>query len=443
MMKKHISLCDSLRGSILIIVLWISAGLVSVALLFGRSMMLEYRAAENMVAQTQAEQAMEGAVRYVMYILANAEEPGVMPASDSYESEAVIVGDALFWLIGRGDLDVADERPVFGLIDEASKLNLNTATLEMLEMAPGMTSELAAAIIDWRDEDDEVSSNGAESQAYMARNPGYECKNAPFESIAELHLLFGADWDVLYGEDANLNGVLDPNENDGNVSPPADNQNGRLEPGILEYVTVYSRESTADKININSEDSEELTQLLQDTFEEDRASQIEQNTSGTSEYGSLLEYFIRSGMTLEEFAQIDDQLTVSEESSIEGLVNINTAGVEVLACLPGIGSNKASQVVSYRQSHSDDLDSVAWLSEVLDEDGAIEAGPYITANTYRLTADIIAVGRNDKGYRRTQFLIDVSGESPEIRYRRDLSGWGWALGREIRNQLALVREQGK
>ena len=34
----------------------------------------------------------------------------------------------------------------FKLVDEASKLNLNTATVEMLQLLPRMTPELAAAI---------------------------------------------------------------------------------------------------------------------------------------------------------------------------------------------------------------------------------------------------------------------------------------------------------
>ena len=49
---------------------------------------------------------------------------------------------------------------------------------------------------------------------------------------------------VLYGEDANLNGILDPNENDGDVLPPTDNADGLLQPGLLEYVTIYSQEPT-------------------------------------------------------------------------------------------------------------------------------------------------------------------------------------------------------
>ena len=54
--------------------------------------------------------------------------PGKLPNLTLYQYEAVPVGDARFWLIGRADGTRSEERPTFGLVDEASKLNLNTAT---------------------------------------------------------------------------------------------------------------------------------------------------------------------------------------------------------------------------------------------------------------------------------------------------------------------------
>ena len=57
----------------------------------------------------------------------------------------------------------------------------------------------------------------------------------------ELRLVYNMDMTTMTGEDANLNGILDPNENDGDVLPPTDNKDGELNPGIYEYLTVYSR----------------------------------------------------------------------------------------------------------------------------------------------------------------------------------------------------------
>lgn len=430
------------RGTVLIIVLWIALGVVSIALLFGHSMMLEYRAADNALAGREAAQAIEGAYRYVSFILANLEESGTLPDIEEYEYEQVAVGDATFWLLGRGDDQEIDTTPTYGLVDEASKLNLNVATVEMLEALPGMTAELAAAIIDWRDEDSEVSPEGAESEAYLLRDPKYNCKDSEFETIEELRLLIGGEWEILYNEDLNRNGLLDRNENDGAESPPGDDRDGTLDPGILEYVTVYSREPN-DRTNINGDDGQELAQLLEETFGEERAAQIQQggDGGGQGEYESVLEFLTSSGLTLEESAQISDQLTVSDEEYIPGLINVNTASRAVLACVPGIGEEHADELVAYRLGNSENLDSVAWVAEVLDSDGVAQAGSYITTNSYQFTADVAAVGHEGKGFRRTAFVFDTSGDEPIVVFRRDLSRLGWAIGPDARENLLAAREK--
>ena len=441
-------------GSVLIVVMWISFGLVSVALLFGHSMMLEYRAAENTLAGLQAQAALEGARRYVTRVLREAETPGRLPDVDTYDAENVQVGEAAFWLLGRGDQRDSEEGPIFSLVDECSKLNLNTATLEMLEALPEMTAELAASIIDWRDSDGELTPNGAESQYYLLREPGYLCKDSPFETVQELRLVMGGEWSALFGEDSNLNGVLDPNENDGDVSFPEDNENGRLEPGILEYVTVYSQEpnrsdDASARINLNdaysgaNQAEQQLRELLGNAFGTTRGDEIfEAASSGPSpRFNSLIDFYLRSQMTLEEFDQVYDSLTVSDEDVLPGLVNVNTAGAAVLSCLPGITEDMAEQLVSYRQGKGDQLASVAWITEILEDESALQAGPYITARSYQYAADVAAVGRRGKGFRRVLYVFDTRNEGASLLYRQDRGRLGWSLGNEIREQLLLSDQE--
>jgi len=440
----------------LIIVLWIALGLVSTALLFANSMILEYRAAENRVASLEAAQAIEGARRYVGLILTNVEEPGKMPDPESYEAEDVLVGDATFWLLGRGDGSSPVGRgsgyskgntPVFGLVDEASKLNLNTATREMLEALPLMTTELAGAIMDWRDTDSDLSADGAESQNYLLCDPPYNCKNSSFETIEELRLLIGGDPEILYEEDPNLNGILDPNEDNGDLTPPKDNQDGRLDAGILEYLTVYSREPNkrsdgSKRINIRNDQERQLNQLLQDQLGQARADEIQKAVgSNLANVRSVLEFYIRSKMTPDEFLQIADALCVSDDEYTTGLVNVNTACAEVLACLPGIGNEYANQLVAYRQGTTTELDTVAWVTNVLDEQAATQAGPYLTTRAYQFSADVAAVGRQGRGFRRVLFVFDTSGDKPVVVYRRDRTRLGWPLGAEVRTTLAAATEK--
>ena len=292
------------RASVLVIVLWITFGLVSLAIYFAQSSNFEFRAADNRVAAIEADQAIESAARYISNVLAavllQTNYPPALPDPFAYQQAGVQVGEAMFWLIGRhtNELQTGQVMPYFGLVDESSKLNLNTATLEMLEWLPRMTPDLAANIVSWRQSSNstatastnsssspnsssrDASSYGVTADAYLRLIPAYQCKSSPYETVDELRLVFGLTPDYLYGEDANLNGVLDPNENDGEMTPPSDDANGNLDPGLFDYVTVWTSEPNtasdgSERIDVTSTaGQQELATLLQEKFGDSRANEI-------------------------------------------------------------------------------------------------------------------------------------------------------------------------
>src|SRR5208283_1487817 len=88
-------------ASVLIIVLWVAIGLVAIALYFANSMTYELRASDNRVSGLAADQAIEGAARYVSFALSNFATNGAVPANTQFACADVPVGDAHFWLIGR------------------------------------------------------------------------------------------------------------------------------------------------------------------------------------------------------------------------------------------------------------------------------------------------------------------------------------------------------
>jgi hypothetical protein len=351
-------------GVVLIAVMWITLGLTSVALYFGNSMLLENRASDYDLAGHQAAQALEGARRYVAFVLTNLEEPLVLPDLETYEAEHVEVGEGAFWFVGRAyDETASSEEPVFGLVDENSKLNINTATLEMLQALPNMPLDFAAAIIDWRDADSDPSPEGAESSNYALLDPPYNSKDSNFETVEELRLVMGADDELLYGEDANRNGVLDPNENDGDASYPDDNEDGRLDVGLIEYFTVYT----------------------------------------------------------------------------DGFINPATASVEVLATLPGIDESMAYDLVAQRSGLTpEELADPAWLDEAIDGGVPAEALALMTLGSGVFTADIAAVGKFGRGFRRDVLVFDNTGGEARIIFRSDRTRLGWPLGREVREQYTKV-----
>jgi len=91
--------------------------------------------------------------------------------------------------------------------DEAGRVDLNSADPTLLAglfTATGCTSmsadEFAARLVDWRDEDGDVSQGGAESGEYAEAEVGYVPSNLPFHSVEEMAFLLRlsrADFDRL------------------------------------------------------------------------------------------------------------------------------------------------------------------------------------------------------------------------------------------------------
>jgi hypothetical protein len=149
-------------------------------------------------------------------------------------------------------------------------------------------------------------------------------------------------------------------------------------------------------------------------------------------------------MTATEFALVATNLTTTNGSYITGRVNVNTASAAVLTCLLQNDLAAAQQLVSYRQANPNNLTSIAWVIDALGSNyatdlQALEAGDYITTQSYQFTADIAAVGPYGRGYRRVKFIFDTSTGAPKIVYRQDLTHLGWALGKEVRQNLLAAK----
>lgn len=84
-------------------------------------------------------------------------------------------------------------------VDEERKLNLNTIPSDilfnLLTQVGGMKASpaqvVADSIEDWRDEDDQTHSDGAEGSYYSQLDQPYPCKDAPLENLEELLLVRG------------------------------------------------------------------------------------------------------------------------------------------------------------------------------------------------------------------------------------------------------------
>ena len=182
----------------------------------------------------------------------------------------------------------------YGLEDESSRLNLNSLVIadtyatnggrEMLMSLPGMTVDIADAIMDWIDEDDDTREFGAEFDYYQSLGSPYEPNNGSFNTVEELLLVRGVVPELLFGADINRNGQIDTHEEPARQrvqellslanSTSGDEvlNTGSLDRGWSAYLTLYSQENNLNingepRININSDDLQTLHQDLSAVFD--------------------------------------------------------------------------------------------------------------------------------------------------------------------------------
>jgi uncharacterized membrane protein YgcG len=278
---------------VLLIVLVIVSVLTLAAYNYTHTMMTEFEATTMYGSDVQAREAADSGVEYVATMLGNRTDPALENLQHNpslFMAKTVVPsqrvrGTARFSVIAPVENSTRGNSIRYGLMDESAKLNLNLLlTMKLTDdevhtlllNIPGMTIETADAILDWIDTDDTKRPYGAESETYEGMTPPYKAKNGPLESLDELLMVKGVTPALLYGEDANRNGLLDPNEDDGDASPPVDNRNGVLDHGWVAFLTAHGRESNLradgrEKIHLNNGLLTDLYDALEDEFNSDTA----------------------------------------------------------------------------------------------------------------------------------------------------------------------------
>jgi len=340
----------------------------------------------------------------------------------------------------------------YGLSDEAGKININAADAETLAALPGMTDELVDCLMDYRDDDDETRPAGAEQDYYDQLASAYLIRNGPFATLEELLLVKGFGADVLYGEDANLNGLLEDNEDDGEETFPPDDGDGQLNTGLRTIATAVSYEPNVDskgapRININDDSQDPKEARLSDQtvrfIELYRAEgnsfthpsellemryQLKEDHS--DEDGLRAGDWIDSGVGAKELPRVLDKLTTQPaepDKPLVGLLNVNTASTEALSALSGIDANLATQIADLRSSLDASVNpTTAWLytEDLLDAETFKAIAPALTARGYQFHLKCIGFGTPAGRYRIIEAVVDLAGSVPRISYLRDITRLG-------------------
>jgi competence ComEA-like helix-hairpin-helix protein len=347
---------------------------------------------------------------------------------------------------------------VYGVSDEESRLNLNVASARQLEKLDGMTPDVVAAIVDWRDEDNQVTPGGAEVEYYASLLPPYQPRNGPFQTIRELLMVRGVSSQMLGGRDAQLSDLFET---------PAGSQSTVVDTSWADLLTVDSTvkdvsATGGERVNVQTADERSLTAIRGVTSDIARAivayrgqnrfesiadllevtaaqNQNQSQLNSTSSANSRGRNQAASPPSPQSPAQsasnpsgpkvvsdtllmdIADDLTARSGEDLAGAININTASLQVLACLPGVSPELAQAIISFRQS-SGFFPNTAWLLKVpgMSHDIFKQVAPLVSARSE--TFRIIAEGRiNSSGVRqRIQEIVHIGlHDMTTLSYRED------------------------
>lgn len=289
----------SRRGIALVATLFVLFFLVSLAVAYGFAVNLELNLARNLMQDMQAQYIARAGIYRALAELKIQARSGTFayPRGDTPEEQDLLqryeeiyrdvplyAGDTE---IGRYTVKFKDNFGQTGLgpMDESSLININRlaqrgdrATLERLfreaTSNDDLIRKLIDTLIDYVDPDDTKLLEGAESKEYAEVIPPIPIRNGPLRDINEFLNIIEVlrakypgylDDTVFFGEDANNNGVLDPNEDDGYENPPYDNADGILNRGIKDYITV---DSDNDQVNPNTAAPEVLRIMYPENYEQ-------------------------------------------------------------------------------------------------------------------------------------------------------------------------------
>ncbi len=445
--KSHNQQC----GMALIIVLWIVAVLGSITMLFNRQATLSLQVNRNTNNASEARMLAEAGIYRLMAELVNDKTETTYDSLDeswSLNSEAfgnVMLGNGTYSLT-RSTPD-SENSIEYGAVDECSKININTASRDVLLRLPNAEEEVIDAIIDWRDDDDNPGTYGAESEYYETLPEPYQTKNAFYDSVEEMLLVKGMTLDLLYGEDTNTNGLLDANENDGAKTPPLDNSDGELERGWYPYITAYSYEKNVSgegeaRININTANKEKLKEQFSSELSDDEIDAIisVRDQEQFASIGELMEKTVNSNsnnnsnnnrnnnrnnntnsnsisISKEKFKNIADKITVSDEENLIGKVNINTAPKMVLNILFN-DEDLVEKIIEYRKSSEAPFDNIGELMDIqgMSKSKFITINGSICAKSSVFSARSSGQIERSRAYKEIYAVVDRGVEPPEIRY---------------------------
>ncbi|NUP99523.1 MAG: general secretion pathway protein GspK, partial [Armatimonadetes bacterium] len=402
------------RGVALLATLGVLSVLLVLASSYSLAVRTETRLTASAVHRTQASWLAEaGLQRAFVELRDHPEQFAVLSESNETSQPLVLTIDSA----EESGLSLSEGRFVVNAIDEAARVNVNTASDQILEKLLADDPGLVDAIMDWRDGDAASRESGAEREFYESLPDPYESRDDWFQTLPEMLLLRDVTPARFFGE-AGVSPLADEAE--------AGTADTELTP-LSELFTVDSYDQNLNaageqRVDLTEADSEELSERLGDVLAPEEVEAIIEYRDGGTAQGPATDdgpvavvgppaaaeetpgdaggeesetsrwlptvAHLLDVLDRDKVQRIYDQLTTSADSTLLGLVNVNTASAEVLASLPGMDATIADALVQARREQPfETVGDLLRLTEISNEVFK-QVAPLLTTRSlaYRLTA---------------------------------------------------------
>jgi len=382
----------------------------------------------------------------------------------------------------------------YGLEDESARLNLNALLYAdkqqpgsgrtLLMGLPGMSEEIADAILDALDEDDEPREYGCEREYYAGLNPPYAPPNDQLTTVEELLLVRGVTPDLMFGRDQNRNGSIDPHEM--NVpSSSSDPSDGTMDRGWSAYLTLHSQERSVSSqgqplINLNQTDLQLLSDQLSAVFspewttfilayrlngpytgqnagqpamsgELDLTKQPKRTLAqvldlidakvqvtfvGASSQVLMASPFAGDPLSMGLYLPLlMDNVSTSDAKTIPGRINVNQAPKVLLQSVPGMTEDILTEILSRRSPEPQPDKPIRRTETWLMAEGIVTLTemrtltPFLCGGGDVYRGQIVGYYQGGQAASRAEVVFSAAQATPQIILWRDLShlGRGYAL----------------
>lgn len=316
------------------------------------------------------------------------------------------------------DLDAAS---VGVITPENAKLDVNSATPEMLALAPGLDQAIAERIVEARD-------------------------GSPFMSVGQLLQVEGITPEMLFGS-----GEAEPGGPAAGSEAGALAGGGALAPpeGLSGYLTVFSFDPNVQagieggsdfrgnlRVNLDQSWSEEMGRAIAERFDQGTADIVKGMMDSGQSFktdSELVRVLVDNRVEAEAWPEILDVFTTSDDQFLRGRVDLNTASAAVLACIPGILPEQAAAIETAREGIDPSMRlSPCWVVV----EGLLSPEDYVLAADWVTTRSTQWRVRLEAGLERGDPLSGFD-ESAPMTLDQMISSWEEPAGNTLEHRVVL------